>query len=127
MIKKAEEDYENECSSVRENLANMIYKNQQYIIDCKNKLAEYKRKKEDNEKHLQEIEDKRENIKLKVRESTGVEIIEVSKLYVKEAYEKKTIDLKTKIEENCRMVDEKQKDIDRLNIRLESEDRKSVV
>lgn len=121
MIKKAEEDYENECSSVRENLANMIYKNQQYIIDCKNKLAEHKKKKEDNEKHLQEIEDKRENIKLKVRESTGVEIIEVSKLYVKEAYEKKTIDLKTKIEENCRMVDEKQKDIDRLNIRLESD------
>ena len=43
MLKKAEEDYENECSNIREKLENMIYKNQQYIIDCNNKIAEYKR------------------------------------------------------------------------------------
>ena len=121
MLKKVEEDYENECSNIRENLENMIYINQQYIIDCKNKVAEYKGEMEDNEKHLQEIKDKKEKIKLKVSESTGVEIIEVSKLYVKEAYDKKTIDLKTKIEEYSRKADEKQRDIDKLNIRIEAD------
>ena len=80
MLKKAEEDYENECSNIREKLANMIYKNQQYIIDCNNKIAEYKREVEDNEKHLQEIKDKKEKIKLKVNESIGVEIIELTEL-----------------------------------------------
>ena len=44
---------------------------------------------EDNEKHLQEIKDKKEKIKLKVNESIGVEIIELTELCVKEAYEKK--------------------------------------
>ena len=58
---------------------------------------------------------------MKVSESTGVEIIEVSKLYVKEAYDKKTIDLKTKIEEYSRKADEKQRDIDKLNIRIEAD------
>ena len=120
MLKKAEEDYENECSNIRENLANMIYKNQQYIIDCNNKVAEYKREVEDNEKHFQEIKDKKEKIKLKVNESTGEEIIELTDLCVKEAYEKKTTDLKTKIEECSRKIDEKQRDIDRLNIMFES-------
>lgn len=120
MLKKAEEDYENECSNIREKLANMIYKNQQYIIDCNNKIAEYKREVEDNEKHLQEIKDKKEKIKLKVNESIGVEIIELTELCVKEAYEKKTTDLKMKIEECSRKIDEKQRDIDRLNIKFES-------
>ncbi len=66
---------------------------------------------EDNEKHLQEIKDKKEKIKLKVNESIGVEIIELTELCVKEAYEKKTTDLKMKIEECSRKIDEKNKEI----------------
>lgn len=57
---------------------------------------------------------------MKVNESIGVEIIELTELCVKEAYEKKTTDLKMKIEECSRKIDEKQRDIDRLNIKFES-------
>lgn len=120
MLKKAEEDYENECSDIKENLANMIYRNQQYIIDYKNNILEYKKEMEENAKCLQEIKDKKEKIKFKVNESTGAEIIELTDLCVKEAYEKKTADLRTELEEYSRKIDEKQRDIDKLNIVIES-------
>lgn len=121
MLKKAEEDYESECSNIRENLENMIYNNQQYIINCKNNIVKYNKEMEENARRLQEIKDKKEKIKLKVKESTDVEIIETTELCVKEAYEKKVTDLNSNIEEYRRKIDEKQRDIDKLNIVIQSD------
>lgn len=121
MLKRAEVDYESECSNIRENLENMIYNNQQYIINCKNNIVKYNKEMEENARRLQEIKDKKEKIKLKVNESTDVEIIETTDLCVKEAYEKKVTDLKTNIEEYRRKIDEKQGDIDKLNIVIQSD------
>lgn len=58
MLEEAQNNYENKCNDIREKLESMIYKNKQYIIDLKNKIAEYKIEIENNEIYFQQLKEK---------------------------------------------------------------------
>lgn len=120
-LRKAEEDYEKVCSSIKEELTSLIYRNQKNIIDCKNNIAECSKEIEEIEQSLKEIEDRRTNLKVEICRNTGIDVVELTDSCVDEACKKKTTDIQSKIDEYSKKINKDQKEIDRLLITIESD------
>lgn len=120
-LRQAEEDYEKVCNNIRENLKSMIYSNQQNIIDCENKIAEYSKEISEHEESLKKLEDRKTNLKFEICGNTGTDIVELTDLCVDEAYKKKAVDVQSKIDGYSKKIDQEQKEREKLDITIETD------
>lgn len=122
-LKKAEEDYEKACNEIKEKLESMIYTTQQKIIDCENEIKKCNDELQEKEKRLNEIEDKKADLRIEICRNTGADSIDLSESCIDTVYQKKVTEIKVKIEEYNKKINDEKKEINKLIKDIETENK----
>lgn len=66
----------------------MIYTTQQKIIDCENEIKKCNDELQEKEKRLNEIEDKKADLRIEICRNTGADSIDLSESCIDTVYQK---------------------------------------
>lgn len=120
-VKKSTEDYESECRYVKESIEKMIYEIQQSIVELERISEKCRKEIKEKTDYLQELNHDKEKLKLKISETIGIEICELTNSCVSQAYENKVNDINAKLNKSTEKINIQQKEIEKLNNILESD------